>query len=78
MARLTARRRNAMQRGTFAIPSRRAYPIPDIAHARNALARVAQFGTPAEQAQVRRAVYAKFPSLKPAARRAPRRRGRRS
>ena len=40
------------------------YPIPDLSHARNALARVAQHGTPAEQARVRAAVYKKYPGLK--------------
>jgi len=40
------------------------YPIHDIAHARNALARVAQHGSPEEIAKVRRAVYAKYPSLR--------------
>ena len=39
------------------------YPIPDLSHARNALAMVAQHGTPAEQAQVRAAVYKKYPEL---------------
>jgi hypothetical protein len=39
------------------------YPIPDLSHARNALAMVAQHGTPAEQAQVRAAVHKKYPEL---------------
>ena len=39
------------------------YPIPDAAHARNALARVAQHGTPAEKARVRAAVHHKFPAI---------------
>jgi len=39
------------------------YPIHDIEHARNALARVSAFGTPEEKARVRRAVYKKYPSL---------------
>lgn len=40
------------------------YPIPDLKHARNALARVSQHGTPAEREAVRKKVYAKFPELK--------------
>lgn len=56
--------RESMAATSFAIPSRRKYRIDDLAHARNALARVAQYGTPAEQKQVRAAVYAKYPSLK--------------
>lgn len=40
------------------------YPIPDLAHARNALSRVSANGTDSEKAKVRAAVHAKFPSLK--------------
>lgn len=36
------------------------FPIENPAHARNALARVAQSGTPAEQATVRRKVKARY------------------
>lgn len=42
----------------------RSYPAHDIAHARNALARVSQFGSPALQSRVRACVYRKFPELK--------------
>jgi hypothetical protein len=44
--------------------SKGAYPIPDLKHARNALARVSQFGTPAEREMVRSKVYARYPELK--------------
>lgn len=64
MAKLSAKKRNRMKSKSFALPGKRAYPIPDKAHARNALARVAQHGTPAEKAQVRAKVTKKFPSLK--------------
>ena len=64
MATLSTTGRKRLKDSDFALPGRR-YPIHDIAHARNALARVAQSGTPAEQATVRRKVYAKYPSLKP-------------
>ena len=63
MAKLTAKKRKSLKTSTFAIPSRRAYPIHDISHARNALARVSQHGTPAEKATVRRKVKAKYPSI---------------
>ena len=67
MSTLTAWKRHRLPAATFAIPSKRpgpgSYPIPDEAHARNALARVAQYGTPAEQAKVRRAVHAKYPGI---------------
>ena len=39
------------------------YPIPDAAHGRNALARVAQHGSPAEKKMVRAAVKRKFPRI---------------
>lgn len=62
MAKLTTAGRNRLPGSTFALPGRR-YPIEDASHARNALARVAQHGTSAEQASVRRKVNAKFPSI---------------
>lgn len=64
MAKLTTKKRNKLKKSTFAIPSERKYPVNDIAHARNALARVSQFGSPSEKAAVKKKVYEKFPSLK--------------
>ena len=55
--------RKEMPKGEFAIPEKRAYPIHDAAHARNALARVSQFGSPEEKAKVRAAVHRKFPEI---------------
>lgn len=63
MSKLTAAERNKLGPDQFAIPGKRAYPIHDINHARNALARVAQNGTPEEQAKVKRAVHKKYPQL---------------
>lgn len=63
MANLTAKMRNALPSSMFAIPSKRQYPIPDKAHAVDALARVATNGTPQEKAQVRAAVKRRFPDL---------------
>ncbi len=63
MAKLTAAQRNALPRSAFAQPSKRAYPINDKSHARNALARVSQHGTPALKRQVRAAVAKKYPSI---------------
>lgn len=59
---LTARGRKQIKGKNFALPGGR-YPIHDKAHARNALSRVAQHGTPEEQAQVRAAVAAKYPGI---------------
>lgn len=69
---LTTAARNAMPRSEFALPGKGegpkgngsgSYPIPDASHARNALARVAQHGTPAEKEKVRAAVHGKFPQI---------------
>ena len=56
--------RKKLKKSTFALPDQEKYPIPDIEHARNALARVAQHGSQAERKQVRAAVEKKYPSLK--------------
>lgn len=59
---LTSHQRSNLSDKQFALPGRR-YPIPDETHARNALARVAQFGTPEEQATVRASVAKKYPGV---------------
>lgn len=64
--RLTARGRRRMKKSSFAIPGKRAYPIHNKSHARNALARVAQHGSPAQKKKVRAAVRRKYPSIKQA------------
>jgi hypothetical protein len=58
----TKRGRAKMKSSSFALPGKR-YRIDDAAHARNALARVAQHGTPAEKKKVRAAVKRKYPSI---------------
>lgn len=60
---LTTEGRKHVAEHNFAIPETRKYPLVDISHARNALARVAQHGTEEEQKKVRAAVYRKYPSL---------------
>lgn len=62
MAELTTKRRKALPKSSFALPGRR-YPIHDPSHARNALARVAQHGTPSEKQKVRAAVRHKYPGI---------------
>lgn len=59
---LTASDRAHIAQKNFAVPERRAYPIENISHARNALARAS--GKP-EEHQVRDAVYRKYPHLRP-------------
>lgn len=60
---LSTKQRKKLSKKEFALPDKRKYPIPDKAHARNALARVAQYGTPAEQKKVKAAVKRRFPSV---------------
>jgi hypothetical protein len=72
MAELTTKARKQLPSKSFALPGKGAgpqgkgagsYPIHDKAHARNALARVSQHGTPAEKSKVRAAVHRKFPDI---------------
>jgi hypothetical protein len=69
---LSAARRRRMPASQFALPGKGrgaggkgpgAYPVDTPDRARNALSRVAQNGTPAEKAAVRRKVKAKYPSI---------------
>lgn len=62
MAKLTYQERKHIPKKDFALPGGH-YPIEDKAHARNALARVSQFGTPEEKAKVRLAVHRKYPEI---------------
>jgi hypothetical protein len=60
---LSGEEREELSGGEFVFPKERRYPIHDEAHARNALARVAQHGSPDEQAKVKAAVRKKYPSI---------------
>lgn len=64
MGKITAKKRKRMKSSTFALPKERKFPIPDAAHARNALSRVSQHGSPSEVKRVKAAVHKKFPSIK--------------
>lgn len=64
MAKLTYQARKKLSGNVFAVDhQKRKYPIDTKARARNALARVSQFGTPAEKAKVRAAVKRKYPDI---------------
>ena len=62
MAKLTAKKRNALPSKTFAGPDR-SYPIPDASHGRAALSMVSKFGSPDLKAKVRSKVASKFPGI---------------
>lgn len=55
MGKLTTKQRQGLRRSQFAVPSRRAFPIPDKGHARAALGRIGYARSAAE----RRAIAAK-------------------
>ena len=72
MAVLSTKQRKKLPKGEFALPGKGegpqgkgagSYTIPDKAHARNALARVSQHGSPAEKKAVRSKVAKKFPDI---------------
>lgn len=65
MGKLTAAKRKAIPSKDFAGPDR-SYPINDASHARNALSRVSQHGSPALKSRVRAAVKRKYPGIKQA------------
>lgn len=65
---LSYKQRTKMDPSQFVFPPTKEdpdgrYPIPDEAHARNALARVSQHGSPSEKSKVRAAVKKKFPGI---------------
>ncbi len=60
MAKLNAKKRNALKSSTFAVPSERKFPINDRSHAANAKARAS--GTK-YQGTVDRAVAKKYPTM---------------
>lgn len=59
---LTTNARKHIATKNFAGPDR-SYPIQDASHARNALARVSQHGSPELKAQVRAKVHSKYPGI---------------
>jgi hypothetical protein len=59
MVELSTNQRNALPDSAFGLPQKRTYPMPDVSHARNAMARAAEefnFGnlSSSERAQIDR------------------------
>lgn len=65
MSKLTYGQRKKLPTSKFAIhhDGLKKYPIEDISHARNALARVSAYGSPHEKAMVRKKVKKRYPSI---------------
>ena len=63
MSKLTYAQRKRLPARSFVYPKKRKYPIENISHARDALARVSQFGTPAEKKRVRALVHRRYPKI---------------
>lgn len=59
---LTSEKRNSLKSSSFAGPDR-SYPANDKNHARNALARVSEFGSPSLKKEVRAKVHKKYHSI---------------
>lgn len=62
MAKLSIAQRRSLPKTAFVFPGRRAFPINDASHARNALARAAS-QSPAAEAKVRAAVHRRYPAI---------------
>lgn len=63
MAKLTSKERKALPSSDFVEKGARKYPIEDVSHARNALARVSQHGSSSEKRRVREAVHRRYPRI---------------
>jgi hypothetical protein len=64
MAKMRAKKRNSLPDSSFALPSKRKYPINDKAHAEQALRMAARKDTEGSYSAIAAKVYARYPSLK--------------
>lgn len=62
MSKLTTKERKKIPTSSFAGPDR-SYPIEDASHAKDALARVSQHGSPEVKAEVRHKVHERYPGI---------------
>jgi len=60
---LSYEERKELPKKDFAEKKSRAYPIENESHARNALARVSQFGSEAQKKTVQAKVHKKYPEI---------------
>jgi hypothetical protein len=61
---ISAAKRKSLPSSKFGLPQQKKYPVDTAKRARNALSRAAQNATPAQQAQIKRKVKAKYPGIK--------------
>jgi len=66
MAKLSAAMRRSLKPSDFALPGKKAFPIPDASHGRAALS-MAHNASPSEQTTIKDEVAAKFPEIKQSA-----------
>lgn len=64
MTKLTTTERKDLPASDFVLKKARKFPIPDASHARNALARASQSGSPSIESAVRQEVKRRFPGIK--------------
>lgn len=62
MSKLTSAERSKLPKKDFVVPGGH-YPIENKSHAKNALARVSEFGSKKEKHEVREAVHDKYPGM---------------
>jgi hypothetical protein len=63
---LNSKMRNALKPSQFALPGKKAFPIPDETHGRAALS-MAHNASPSEQSTIKQKVAEKFPQIKQSA-----------
>lgn len=60
---LSSTERDSLPSSDFAEPKKKKYPLEDKNHAKNALARVSEFGSAAEKNKIRAAVHKRYPGI---------------
>jgi len=78
MAKLSSKRRKALPRSSFALPSQRKYPIDTKARAKSALAYASRSDTAGAYSTIRAKVLKRYPSLRKNRRKGGGRRGRKA
>jgi hypothetical protein len=64
MTKLTEIQRDRLKTQQFVFPEKKAYPIENAAHARDALAMGARYASPAKDAKIKKVVHKDYPKIK--------------